>query len=66
MAVNTDSAKLSDIAAKFQTPLFLYADGILQASSDSVLDALAPLGRLLPPSTALTLGEGDEITSSSD
>ncbi|MFI5233406.1 MAG: ATP-binding protein [Gemmatimonadales bacterium] len=66
VAVYTDSAKLSDIAAKFQTPLFLYADGILQASSDSVLDALAPLGRLLPPSTALTLGEGDEITSSSD
>src|ERR1019366_6857275 len=27
VAVYTDSAKLSDIAAKFQTPLFLYADG---------------------------------------
>ena len=68
VAVYTDSAsaKLSDIAAKFQTPLFLYADGILQASSDSVLDALAPLGRLLPASSALTLGDGDEITSSSD
>ncbi len=66
VAVYTDSAKLSDIAAKFQTPLFLYADGVLRASSDSVLDELAPLGRLLPPASALTLGEGDEITSSSD
>ncbi|HEY2850078.1 MAG TPA: HAMP domain-containing sensor histidine kinase [Gemmatimonadaceae bacterium] len=67
-AIYTDStnAKLADIAAKFQTPLFLYADGILKAASDSVFDALAPLGRLLPPSSALTLGEGDEITSSSD
>ena len=66
VAVYTDSAKLSDIAAKFETPLFLYADGILLASSDTVLDALAPVGRLLPPSIALTLEEGDQITSSSD
>lgn len=66
VAVYTDSAKLSDIAAKFETPLFLYADGILLASSDTVLDALAPTGRLLPPSIALTLEEGDQITSSSD
>ena len=66
VAVYTDSAKLSDIAAKFQTPLFLYADGILLASSDSVLDALAPLGRLLPRSTALALEESDDITASSE
>jgi signal transduction histidine kinase len=66
VAVYTDSAKLGDIAKKFQTPLFLYADGVLLASSDSVLDALAPLGRLLPKSIALTFDAGDDITASSD
>ncbi len=66
VAVYTDSAKLSDIAAKFKTPLFLYADGILLASSDTVLDALAPLGRLLPRDAALALDESDDITASSD
>lgn len=30
-------------------PLFLYDHGMLVAASDSLLDALAPLGRLLPP-----------------
>ena len=66
VAVYTDSAKLSDIAAKFKTPLFLYADGILLASSDTVLDALAPLGRLLPRSAQLTFENGDDITASAD
>jgi signal transduction histidine kinase len=31
-------------------PLFLYRQGLLSTASDSVLDALAPLGRLLPVS----------------
>jgi two-component system nitrogen regulation sensor histidine kinase NtrY len=66
VAASTESsAKLADIADKFETPLFLYADGILLASSDSILDALAPLGRLLPQSAALALDAGDDITSSS-
>jgi signal transduction histidine kinase len=66
VAVYTDSAKLADIAAKFSTPLFVYADGELFASSDPVLDALAPLGRFLPRSVALALNETDDITASSD
>ncbi len=36
-------------------PLFLYRNGLLATASDSVLDALAPLGRLLP----ITLAETD-------
>jgi signal transduction histidine kinase len=36
-------------------PLFLYKQGLLVTASDSVLDALAPLGRLLP----VTLTESD-------
>ena len=35
-------------------PLFLYRDGQLVTASDSLLDALAPLGRLLP----VSLGSG--------
>ncbi len=66
VAVYTDSAKLSDIAARFQTPLFLYADGVLLASSDPVLAALAPIGRLLPRSTAVALDGGDDITANSE
>ncbi len=66
VAVLTDTFKIADLAAKFQTPLFLYADGILRASSDSLLDALAPLGRMLPPAAALALSEGDPPTASSE
>ncbi len=66
VAVDVATTRLSDVATKFQTPLFLYADGILVQSSDTVLDALAPLGRLLPRAAALALGESDDITSSSD
>ena len=39
-------------------PLFLYRDGQLVTASDSLLDALAPLGRLLP----VSLGSGDVMT----
>ncbi|WP_309673226.1 ATP-binding protein [Gemmatimonas sp.] len=39
-------------------PLFLYRDGQLVTASDSLLDALAPLGRLLP----VSLGTGDFST----
>jgi two-component system, NtrC family, nitrogen regulation sensor histidine kinase NtrY len=39
-------------------PLFLYRDGQLVTASDSLLDALAPLGRLLP----VSLGAGDVMT----
>jgi signal transduction histidine kinase len=66
VAVYTDSAKLSDIAAKFSTPLFVFADGVLSASSDPVIDALAPFGRLLPRPIALALEESDDITASSE
>ena len=39
-------------------PLLLYRDGILTASSDELITALAPLGRLLPPDVAQTIGYG--------
>ena len=63
IAVSTDSVQLAAAAARFDTPLLLYADGLLVESSDPLLDALAPVGRLLPPGVARTLAEGNEPTA---
>jgi two-component system, NtrC family, nitrogen regulation sensor histidine kinase NtrY len=63
IAASTDTVQLAGIAARFETPLFLYADGLLVLTSDPVLDALAPLGRLLPAGVARTLAEGDEAST---
>jgi len=63
VAASTDSVQLGEAAARFETPLFLYAGGLLVATSDPLLDALAPVGRLLPPSVVRTLAEGDEVTT---
>lgn len=60
---STDSVQLSEAAARFDTPLFLYAQGLLVGTSDPLLDAIAPVGRLLPPSVVRTLAEGDEVTT---
>ena len=39
---------LSELATSAGTPLFLYRDAQLVSTSDTLLDALAPIGRLLP------------------
>ncbi len=62
-AVSTDSVRLAEASARFETPLFLYADGLLVDTSDPLLDALAPVGRLLPANVAQTLAESDEIAT---
>ncbi len=58
-----DSVSLAQASARFESPLFLYAGGLLLATSDPLLDALAPVGRLLPPSVVATLAESDEVTT---
>ena len=63
VAVSTDSVQLAAASVRFDTPLLLYADGLLAETSDPLLDALAPVGRLLPPGVAQTLAEGDEPTA---
>jgi signal transduction histidine kinase len=40
---------------RLAAPLFLYSGGELVAASDSLLDELAPMGRLLDPDVALAL-----------
>ena len=63
VAASTDSVQLAEAALRFDTPLLLYADGLLVGTSDPLLDALAPVGRLLPPRVARTLDEGEEPTA---
>ncbi len=66
VAASADSVRLEDIAARFETPLFLYSNGVLVAASDPIFEELAPIGRLLPAAAARVLNEGDEITTSSE
>jgi signal transduction histidine kinase len=53
---------LDEEEERLGTPLFLYADGELRATSDSLYDEIAPLGRFLPPDIALSVSLGDEVT----
>jgi signal transduction histidine kinase len=47
-AAEQETRPLGQAASSTGAPLFLYRHGLLTTASDSVLDALAPLGRLLP------------------
>lgn len=62
-AVAGDTVDLAAAAVRFETPLFLYASGLLVSTSDPLLDALAPVGRLLPPGVIAALVDGDEVTT---
>jgi two-component system nitrogen regulation sensor histidine kinase NtrY len=53
---------LDEEEERLGAPLFLYADGELRATSDSLYDEIAPLGRFLPPDIALSVSLGDEVT----
>ena len=56
--------QLDDEEERLGAPLFLYADGELRATSDSLYNQIAPLGRFLPKDIALTVALGDEVASS--
>jgi signal transduction histidine kinase len=58
----SDSVALAEMAARFETPLFLFADGLLLTTSDPLLEALAPVGRLLSPNVVRSLAEASEVT----
>ena len=57
-AAEQEQRALGTAPSSTGAPLFLYRDGQLVTASDSLLDALAPLGRLLP----VSLGTGDFST----
>ena len=66
MTATPDSVALASLAERFETPLFLFANGVLVQSSDPLYDALAPIGRLLPAEAAIAIAERDEGTAASE
>ena len=56
-------SQLPGAARRFETPLFLYSNGLLARTRDSVLDALAPTGRALPPAVQLRLAAAGELSA---
>ena len=58
--VAASQAGLDSLSVRFDTPLFLYANGILIATSDPLFDAIAPIGRLLPSEAARALLQNDD------
>jgi signal transduction histidine kinase len=58
-------AQLPGAARRFDTPLFLYSNGFLEQTSDSVLQALAPTGLALPPPVQVLVASG-ELSAASD
>ncbi len=58
--------QLPRAAQRFDTPFFLYSNGLLERTSDSVLDALAPTGRAVPPAVQLRIANGGELSAASE
>ncbi|HUF65136.1 MAG TPA: HAMP domain-containing sensor histidine kinase [Gemmatimonadaceae bacterium] len=61
--VASEQESLSTIATRLRTPLFEYERGLLTATSDSLIDVLAPLGRALPPAVHMHLTSSGEVTA---
>ncbi|HEV2017560.1 MAG TPA: ATP-binding protein [Gemmatimonadaceae bacterium] len=66
VAVANEYDQLPGAARRFETPLFLYSNGFLARTSDSLLDALAPAGRPLPAAVQLRLAGAGELTAASE
>ena len=66
VATSSDSVQLSEAAARFETPLLLYADGLLVGTSDPLYDALSPVGRLLSPPVVSAFGDNDDLLAGMD
>ena len=63
VAVANEYDQLPAAARRFDTPLFLFSNGFLARTSDSLLDALAPAGRPLPPAVQVRLASAGELTA---
>jgi signal transduction histidine kinase len=60
-AAEQETRPLGSQPSSTGAPLFLYRQGLLATASDSVLDALAPLGRLLPVTLTETEFTSDDL-----
>ena len=58
-----ESSELPGAARRFDTPLFLYANGFLERTSDTLLDVIAPTGRPLAPEVDLQLESSGELSA---
>jgi signal transduction histidine kinase len=63
VAVGNEYEQLPGAARRFETPLFLYSDGFLERTSDTLLDLLAPTGRPLPAPVQLRLASAGELSA---
>lgn len=63
VAAANEYDQLPGAARRFETPLFLYSNGLLERTSDSLLDVLAPAGRQLPPPVQLSFSSAGEVTA---
>jgi signal transduction histidine kinase len=66
VALANEYEQLPAAERRFETPLFLYSNGFLARTSDSLLDALAPAGRPLPPGVQVRLASAGELTAASE
>jgi two-component system nitrogen regulation sensor histidine kinase NtrY len=64
-AVSVGPARSSASIVSAGTPLFLYSEGILVSSSDSLYEMIAPAGRLLPRRVYASIDLDGELTATS-
>jgi signal transduction histidine kinase len=63
IVADNEFEQLPSAGRRFDTPLFLYSNGLLRRTSDSLLDALAPTGRPLPPLVQLRIASAGELSA---
>jgi two-component system nitrogen regulation sensor histidine kinase NtrY len=63
VAAGNEYQQLPGASRRFDTPLFLYSNGFLDRTSDSLLDVLAPTGLALPPPVELSLASAGELSA---
>jgi len=66
VAAGNEYEQLPGASRRFDTPFFLYSSGVLDRTSDSVLDALAPTGRTLPPAVQIRLASVGELSAAAE
>ena len=59
-----DSAAMGGVVRPYNTPLYLYSNGLLSVASDSLLDQLASGGRALPVPVYLAIAARGELNAS--
>lgn len=61
---DTSHAWLADEGRRLGTPLLLFVGGELRGASDSLVETMAPFGRMLAPVAEMALAENDEGAAS--